>query len=355
VLGPDVLCRAHGDLRRDDRHQLQPGGAVPAGPPHLGQRRHRPPLAAAQHGKWVPGSQHPFERRDSWHEFCGVSKSRVLFVGQVVCPYAATSGVHINFLLYMMARQDQGPGWSSANGQSGVSNMGLAVARNNAPGSGCPALRQCLFVDASPIRSEIGHYWDFQYALAVGFTMEEPPLDVAVYLVDEPLDRLCKSPGDDFSWATRGYFTFSPSSARDMWSSWSTVMTRVMLQLTRRRGLVTGWGWWARTRDRNLYRAELPSPLGSDNSTFFESTSWADAYPVVGPGEVASTRARWADEAYRNSTILPRMEEFWRDNGTNSYYFHLRVKQFSEVVTYTQHDPVDPVALLGIYGTVGAG
>jgi hypothetical protein len=45
------------------------------------------------------------------------------------------------------------------------------------------------------------------------------------------------------------------------------------------------------------------------------------------------------------------MEEFWRGNGSDSWYVYLGISQVDEVVTYTQQDLVDPVALLGIYGT----
>jgi hypothetical protein len=237
-----------------------------------------------------------------------------------------------------------------------------------------------VFVDASSIRSDIGAY-SFQYYLAVGFAAGKPPAILNVYLVDEPLVSFCQSSRDDSP--MRGYFTSFPSSARDMRDHLSVEVTPVALQLTRRSELVRGgergWGWGGQTptHDRNSYRAEVTPKIAFDDSTIlaFPET----AYPVLALQNISSVRAQWTDEAYRTSTVTPlikvrkrmsvarmavglvimrrrRMimtmapaQEFWRDNDTNSYYFHLSITQYSEVVTYTQHDPVDPMALLGIY------
>jgi hypothetical protein len=233
------------------------------------------------------------------------------------------------------------------------SNVGLAVAVTN---DSCPALPlpSCVFVDASPIRSHIGGYATYEYYLAVGVRASEPPDFAHVFLVDGSLASLCQSSTDDFFAKVRGHFVFSPSSARDMRDTRSLELTPVWLQLTRRRELARGgerwWRWgWGRTatRDRNFYQAELGPRVVFKRTTILSYSPLL--YPLLAAEGVDSVRAQWADEAYRNSTVTPLMEEFWRDNGTNSYYFAMDINQRSEVVTYTQHDPVDPVALLGSY------
>jgi hypothetical protein len=253
-----------------------------------------------------------------------------------------------NFLLYELSRVDQG----LHDHNDFRSNFGLAVATTE---DSCPLLWRwsCLFVDASSIGTDIRGYLGYQYMLGVGLQANAPPAAVHVYLVDESLASLCQRPADVFSEGVRGFFTFSPSSAQDMRDYNSTEATGVLLQLTRRRELARGGGGggggnMTHTRDRNSYRAEFLHPSSLNNMTIFDSP--ADLYPLITAGDVASVRTRWSDEAYRLGIVTPLMEEFWRGNGTNSYYFLLTIFQLSEVVTYTQHDPVDPVALLGIYG-----
>jgi hypothetical protein len=332
VLGPGVLCGAGGGVRRDGRDELQPSGQVEAAPPDLRQRRTGVRLEASQHGAWA-GLKGPFET-------CLASCERSLscLLRQLVCPGWFDS----KFLLLDVRRFDY---------NDFPLNVGLAVAVTY---DSCPALLEdqlsCLFVDASSITSDIGGYIASQYWLSVGFVTSKPDT-VHVFLVDESLAGLCQLSGKD-SWE-RGFFSFSPSSARDVWDHHSYEETPVALQLTRRRELRRGWGWgWTNrppTQDVNSYRAEV-RPQGFDKGRMILDDP-ALAYPVLAPGDVSSVRASWSDEDYRIRTVTPLMDEFWRDNGTNSYYFNLAVSQFSEVVTYTQHDPVDPVALLGIYGT----
>jgi hypothetical protein len=272
---------------------------------------------------------------------------------QLVCPTSDSDSFDPKSLFYQVLRVDQG--FNDRNEYP--SNVGLGVAVSN---HWCPTLpvylSSCLFVDASSIRTHIAGYWSYPILLTVGLRASTPPATVTVYLVDESLASLCQGSQDAFWEGLRGSFRLIPSSARDMWDHRSTDWTPVVLQLTRRRELARGgkqgWGlgWCGRNhiRDHNSYRAEL-QPEGAINDVLI-LVHPETVYPALPPENVSSVRARWSDAAYRKSTVTPLMDEFWRNDGTDSYYFTLNVGQLSEVVTYTQHDPVDPLVLLGIYG-----
>jgi hypothetical protein len=288
---------------------------------------------------------------------CPASRACSGFLRQLVCPYSTSVSYRPRLLLYEVARIDQ----NNDRSNNQLSNVGLvdAVTRGLCPAW---ARRSCVFVDASSIESDIGGYSSGNlYHLAVGFQASPPPSSVTIYLVDDSLASLCQRPEIDFFGGLRGSFSLVPSSARDVRDHRSVEVTPVLLQLTRRRELVRGgkpgwgWGWWDRThtRDRNSYRATLEPNVVYANLTIFADTS--TTYPVLAPEDVSSTTARWSEEAYRNSTVTPLLKEFWRDNGTSSYYINLGMAQLGEVVTYTQH-PTDPVALsaVTVSGVVGS-
>jgi hypothetical protein len=235
-----------------------------------------------------------------------------------------------------------------------LANVGVAVSLTQ---DSCPALPypRCVFVDASPIRTNIDGYLSWEYFLNVGFRASAAPAYVGVFLVDGPLASLCQRTQGGVLERARGMFSLPPSSARDMGDSGLVEATPVMLQLTRRRELARGgkrgwgWGWEGKKPTRNSYHAEIRPKRVLHNKTSFSDPRFL--YPVLASEDVSSTCAQWADAAYRHSTVTPLVEEFSHDNGTNSYYLYLNIGQLGEVVTYTQHDPVEAVALLGIYGT----
>jgi hypothetical protein len=113
--------------------------------------------------------------------------------------------------------------------------VGLAVAvdRDSCPGYG----GSCVFVEAGSVGTdEDGGYSDFQLWLNVGFRAQMAPDVVAVYLIDESLETLCRRKGGDSMGITRGTFSGPPSPADRR----AYEYTPVMLHLTRRRELVRG-------------------------------------------------------------------------------------------------------------------
>jgi hypothetical protein len=260
----------------------------------------------------------------------------LLLPWQLFCPYADNT----HFLMYKVTTGRDLDSWANSH----LSNFGLATAVT-ADLSSCPILTSvsptCLFVNASSLPI-VKNGADGGFRLMVGFTATDIAASVDVYFLDEPLEKLCAGSKEDL-WAAVGKSTgIAASYAPSAWNKGLYEVTRLDLQLTR----------W---EDDNVYTALALLPSIDTTSAPFDGPDAENVYPVLAPGEVGKKRPDWAKAAYRNRTAWALIDEYSKDNGTNSWYFDVDVRKSYDVVTYLENNTDDYVFTLGVYGAWGGG